>query len=63
MNCQDVPVPTEWARPNPVDIVESWVVAAQSRHLKIGDRLLTTDECQIVEKVLNCILGDLELLK
>jgi hypothetical protein len=59
MNCQDVPVPGT----TPVDVVEAWVVAARSQHLKIGDRLLTVEECQIVEKVLNCILGDLELLK
>jgi hypothetical protein len=63
MNCRDV-LSKEWINgPTPVDIVESWVVAAQAHHLKINNRLLTIDECNIVKEVLRVILGDLELLK
>lgn len=53
----------EWSTPpKPVDVVESWRFAARNRHLKIGDRLLTIEECEIIEKLLGCILADLEML-
>jgi hypothetical protein len=63
MNCRDV-LSKEWTTaPTPVDIVESWIVAAQANHLKVNGKLLSIEECTIVKEVLRVIIGDLELLK
>lgn len=64
MNCQDIPVPGDclMTPPNPVDMVEAWRTSARAGKLKINGKLLSVDECRVVEEVLSLILADLVML-
>jgi hypothetical protein len=46
---------------DPLDILRSWIVAANEGRLKDGTRELTNNECALVGNVLRCIAGDLSV--
>jgi hypothetical protein len=43
-----------------LEVVKNWMEMARLGRMKVGDRVLTSEECEIVRKVLNGVAGEIE---
>ena len=41
------------------EVMQSWMKAAEMQHIKIGERVLTKEECDVALQLLRCVAADL----